>query len=319
MKKVIAIDLETHLFEPYNMAPPIVCMSWADGHDSRIVKDTIKESMYYTLKEAIKGNLLIVGHNIAYDMSCIVANYPELMNLVFEAYSKDTITCTLNREKLLDIADGPFFKDKYSLAELTKKHFDVELDKSSDTWRLRYKELERTPVKEWPEASKDYALKDAKFALQLYLLQEKKKEFLHIQFEDVRADFALKLMSTWGIVTNPDRVLDFWNLNIKEQHILADEIQNAGLGRGYYKQLDLFPSDRLREPTITKNQNAIREAVLKNYPGEVPRTDEGAVKTDKETLYECNFESLQKLVKFNELQKMSSTYISKLFDPIIHA
>jgi DNA polymerase I-like protein with 3'-5' exonuclease and polymerase domains len=321
--KPLALDLETHPFGPYNKAPKIVCMSWADKDDNRIVKDTVKEAMYYNLKAAINGDLLLIGHNMAYDMSCIVSNYPELMEMVFQAYEANAIVCTAIREKLLDISIGAFFKDKYSLAELTEKHFDVTLDKGLDTWRLRYAELEKIPVREWPEPAKEYALKDAKYTFDLFLSQEQKckKEnyFLPTQFEDTRADFALTLMSDWGVTPDQDRVLKFWNETIEEQHTLADIVQKAGLGRGYRKQLNLFKNERLEPPTITKTQDAIREAVLKYYPGQAPLTEKGAIKIDKETLQECDFKPLQQLIKFNELQKLSSTYISKLFEPIIHA
>jgi DNA polymerase I-like protein with 3'-5' exonuclease and polymerase domains len=322
-RKVIAIDLETHRFMPYRQAPKIVCLSWADGEDSRIVKDTIKEAIYYNLKEAIKGKILLVGHNVAYDMSCIVADFPELMELVFQAYDADAIACTETREKLLDIAIGQFRKGNYSLDKLTEKYFDLNLDKADDGWRTRYAELENVPLKQWPQRAKDYALNDPIYTHRVFFEQEKrilKEDYtLPTQFEDTRASFALKLMSTWGICTEQSRVLKLWNETIERQHTLAEIIQNAGLGRGYRKQLDLFPEDRLRPPTITKTTDAIKEAVLKYYPGQPPKTDKGAIKIGEEVLQHCNYEPLQKLIEFNSLQKLSSTYISKLFEPILHA
>ena len=150
-KEIIAIDTETHLFKPFEMAPRIVCLSYCDEVGSEVFRGATHSFLKTILHKAIKGETLIVGHYVAFDMSCILRSFPDLWELVFDAYDADGIVCTAIRERLLDIAIGEFRshneeegrkKHGYSLADLAKRKLDKDVAKGEDTWRLRYGELE---------------------------------------------------------------------------------------------------------------------------------------------------------------------------------
>jgi len=340
MKPVLAIDTETHLFSPGNMAPKIVCASYALGEQSGILAtpEQVENLFRDALKDAATGALLIVGHFIAYDMACVCASFPCLLPLVFAAYDADGITDTANRERLLDIATGSFrlavsaegdtSKTEYSLADCIKYKFGEHLEKEN-TWRLRYAELESVPLDQWPRDAVDYAVNDAVACLRLYHNQEESKRrlnyFLPTEFEEARADFALKLMTNHGILTDQPRVLAFWNETVERMDVLADQLVACGLARlkRRGKQSDLFEAessvDRAEVPSITQDLLATRRQVESTYPGTVPRTEKGSVSTAAEVLTQCHSPELQALVEYKSHEKSVSTFLSKFFSPLIHA
>lgn len=334
--EIVAFDLETHLFGPHNQAPKIVCLSYCSSFQCQSgikTKPHIKSWLKKHFQDALDDRILLVGHYVAYDMACILANYPSLWDLVWQVYDKDKITCTLNREKLLDISQDGFFKNKgkYSLKDIVERRLGVIMNKGADSWRLRYAELENVPLEKWPETAKKYSLDDAIDTLKLFEYQQDRSEstgyLLPTQFEETRADFALKLMSAWGLETDQNKVEKLWNRTIVKMDELAKDIRVSGLASVMPKNRELFPTEiESSLYDVQKSMPAIRKAVEKYFDGPfVPRTDptkrfpKGQIKTDKETLEQCNHKPLQQLVEFSALQKTSSTYIKKMFTPPIHA
>jgi hypothetical protein len=229
---MIALDLETCRFGPRQMAPRPICaaMAWleAPGEVAAVLHhcnaDIDEDGMYVIGPLLTSDTRQIIGHNIAYDMSCIGAHYPELLPAIFQAYDENRITDTMIRAKLLDITKGCYRgfrrlpngkqeKLSYGLGDpatgggcgLVRRCFGVRLDK--DTWRLRYEELEDIPLAEWPEGAREYALDDARWTLKLWELQEEHSDLLEDQYRQARAAFWLRLMSCWGLTT------DLWAVN----------------------------------------------------------------------------------------------------------
>lgn len=334
MTQAIALDVETHLIKPGNTAPRVVCLSWAtkDVHALDVDPSKIETDLRLFLGSAILGDVLLVGHVVAFDFSCILRTFPDLWDLVWEAYEKDAITDTAIREKLLDIAedqfkfhmdtDGDSKKHGYDLADICFRRLHRKLDKGSDTWRLRYSELEGKPLDEWPRDAIEYAVNDSISTLDLFRNQEERARKigypLPTQFEDSRADFALRLVSIRGICTDRDRVERLWRTAEDRMEDLALNLYDAGLVRLPKPRTgDLFGKEE-KPSEVKKDLTAIRKAVEEHLP-DPPRTPKGAVRTDKETLLACRFKPFDYLVEFNSLQKASSTYLSKLFDSPIHA
>jgi len=342
-KKIVAFDTETFLFGPYEMAPRIVCLSCAWDNKTMLVHGfhDIERWLHGQLDLAIKGEILLVGHVVAYDTSCVLRSFPSVWNKVWQAYEANGITCTSIRERLINIAMDEFHyyydnhgkknKTDYSLAGISKRWFDEHIEKE-DSWRLRYGELYNVPKDQWPKEAVDYALTDAHMTLRMYLQQERRAHTmgynLPTQFEDSRADFALRLASVWGIEPDRERVSKAWNETIDRMDELVPSLLDGGLAEHKTKKqnTDLFTGvDAQRKPPeIKKNLNSICDAIVQHWPGgylgDVPRTEKGAVKTGAEIIRRClQFEPLQNLVEYNELQKLASTYLSKLFEPIIHA
>lgn len=312
---VLAFDTETYLITPYHQAPKIVCLSWAFERDSGIVvgHDEIEKWLH----QAFDSKALMVGQYVAYDTTVILANFPNLWIKVWEAYHEDRITCTAIREKLLDIAIGEFKKPKkghnpYSLKEMIQRNFSTEIEKGEDTWRLRYSELDSIPLSDWPKEAIEYSIDDSVATLALYEHQEIQKTRIQYsmptEYEDVRADFALRLTSCWGIEVDQPRVEELSNKIVSEMESLTEYLIKDGIA---------LPN---KKGGIKKSLDSIREIIKATFQGtEIPRTPKGAIQTSAEVLEECDSGVLKQLLKYNKLQKLNSTYISKLVDvSIIH-
>lgn len=159
MKIVVAFDTETELIRPGLLAPPMSCLTWARaGLEPRI-------KHWSDARPVVEGwlrdpNTILVGHNVAYDMGVICAQWPELIDLVFAAYEADRVTDTMLRQKLLDIAGGCYrrklimkdgqpvwIKRDYSLQACVRDHVGVPFKKEG--FRLFYGFLRNTPLDQW--------------------------------------------------------------------------------------------------------------------------------------------------------------------------
>ncbi len=240
---MIALDLETHPIAPRRQAPKPVCAALAfsaprvgDDYPTELLAG---EDLRGGVSPYLIGNH-IVGHNIAFDMAVLAAEWPELLPVIFRAYDEDRIVDTGIRAKLIDIAKGHyrgfFRKEKiaYGLGDperggvgLIRRCFGVKLDKHS--YRLEYGKLDGVPLNEWPEGACQYALDDAKWTLRLWELQEEHKDLLEDQHRQARAAFWLRLMSCWGLTTDPAAVAAFERLKTEEREGLARTLEAHGL------------------------------------------------------------------------------------------
>jgi DNA polymerase family A len=224
----------------------------------------------------------MVLHNAAFDMACLAAEWPELLPDIFRAYDEDRIEDSMIRAKLLDVAKGHyrgwFHKEKisYGLGDperggigLVRRCFGEKLDKTS--YRLDYHKLDGVPLSEWPRGAVEYALDDARWTLRLWELQEEYKDLLEDQHRQARAAFWLRLMSCWGLVTDPAAVDAFERLKTGERDSLARTLAEHGLVElqrdGSWKRC-LAPA-RLRLATAFADQG--RPA---------PLTEKGAIALD---------------------------------------
>ena len=157
------IDTETFEFKPGDMAPEIVCLQYKfpDCKAEIIIEPNIELQLIEMFDTVIDGTTVLIGHNIAYDMACICANYPDLMSLVFRAYRDNKISCTLAREKLYDTAiEGKIFKTKgyYSLAGIVNRRLGDVLEKGDE--QTTFEMIKGIPLNAWPRAYTEYALND---------------------------------------------------------------------------------------------------------------------------------------------------------------
>jgi DNA polymerase-1 len=157
--RVIAWDTETCLIRPGLLAPPLVCVTWqSPGEPASIVHhaDPVCEAMLRAW--LMDPDVVLVGHNIAYDMAVIAERFPALRPLIFAAYDADRITDTQIRQWLLDNAAGcfrgrPDSKGKwipfeYTLESLARR---VGMELQKDGWRLSYSNFIDTPIPQWPD------------------------------------------------------------------------------------------------------------------------------------------------------------------------
>jgi DNA polymerase-1 len=125
--------------------------------------------------------------------------------------------------------DGKVRAKGYSLFDLAVRRLGVRLDK--DTWRMRYHELWDIPLEEWPQGARDYADADAVTTLRIYEAQEKLSKYLGNEAAQVRAHFALHLMSAWGFMTDADRVEELETWVAEELATIEPKLMEAGLVR----------------------------------------------------------------------------------------
>ncbi len=251
--QVLALDSETELPRPGVKFPRLVCVSASfDGVQAELLHHTqATRFLVEALKAAAAREVRIVGHNLAgYDLPVFAAHEPRLLPLIFAALDADGIQDTLLNEKLVDLALGQLrFHEQqdddgdvstvnvgYSLEEIARRRFGLQLDKGEDGWRLRYGELRDLPIDQWPERARLYALDDALIAWRLYKDQWIQGRAL---FRDLfrpapgeaRALFSLSLMAGWGVHSDPDRLGRF---ETREQTKLEDarrRMEGAGLIR----------------------------------------------------------------------------------------
>lgn len=231
MTRYIGIDTETHQFGTGNQAPKVVSLAWATadnqgpmegvvtdhgefrwvstwgeiGESGQPTKTSLAQSRISDrfLEMIDDPNVHLVGHNLSYDMMCLAASCPELLDPILTLYRENRVHCTWILEKLraieLDLLD--FDPDigkppRFSLAETVWKIFNHELPKE-DTWRLRYAELDGVPIDQWPEAAVNYAVNDALWAYNVYMNRARTQVYPD-EWLQVRTDLAFQAMHCWG-------------------------------------------------------------------------------------------------------------------------
>ncbi len=251
-QKVVAFDTETALIHPGKLAPELACVSWCDGTNRGLLD--ADEGIAKLWSWLIDPNVILVGHNLAYDTAVIVAYHPDLLPLVIRKYEAGLFADTMIREQLILNAAGRFkgWRDengiwtypRLDLAGLAERHLSMYLDK--DTWRMRYGELigvdprgpdladlppGRLPLRDWPEGAKEYPIYDAVATHGVYTAQEEVKEFIPDHLTQTRWAFWKHMSSCRGLLTDPRAVLKFKSAVEEEIEAIREELVQAGLVR----------------------------------------------------------------------------------------
>lgn len=196
---LISLDFETHLISKEQIFPKPVCLSSYDGAEAFLYVGykEIHEFLTKTLE-----NDTIIAHNAVFECGVIIAHYPDLVNKVFKALEEGRIICTRINEKLLDILrEKPL--NRATLAALVMHYFkeDLSASKTDDAWRMRYSELEDTPLEDWPQEAIDYAIDDSIWAYKIHKIQKPVDGDLSLQ-----SAVYLNLMGATGIEIDNERV-----------------------------------------------------------------------------------------------------------------
>jgi DNA polymerase I-like protein with 3'-5' exonuclease and polymerase domains len=312
MEKLIpvAIDTETFLIRMGLLAPPLVCVSVSGASGTDIFDRVSAEKHVRALLE--QDNTTIVGANIAYDCAVLSNEFPSLLLLIFEKYEKGLVSDVQIRQMLMDIeqgdwrtktdAEGKVTRTGYSLADLAKTRLGFEMDKT--TWRTGYAKLRDIPLSEWPQGAIDYAKGDAEITLRVWQDQQGGCPCWEIdnhtcnlagEADQVRAAFALHLMSCWGMRTDPETVKAFKDDLAAKDKAFKDVLTKHGIIR----------------PNGTKDVAAVR-ARLEASGFEVDRTPTGQVKIDADSLKRSGDPVLETLAEAGGVQKLLTTYVPVL-------
>ncbi len=229
--RVIAFDTETERIGPGNLAPKIICASFAvrdANNGGEIASWLVGNGPDEDLEQQLRAMLtdegqIIVTHNGGFDYACVMNSYPDLIPLVFDAIEAGRCTDTLWREKLLNLSttgklekmrmpDGSKADIRYGLSDLEMSYFgrdrSEDKDDTEESWRANYSVLDGWHSSEYPEDARKYALEDGEGTLLVYEAQEERKEQWSMaqtvteEFQ-LASSFALYLMSCWGMATDP--------------------------------------------------------------------------------------------------------------------
>lgn len=201
---VVAFDTETWLIEPGMLVPPLVCMSACrEGEDPELFDR--HESVDRFLAYLDAGDRM-VGFNVVFDLAVLIQASdldPKFVERVLWAIEKGQIRDVGIRQRLLDLQYRGFVPDSHSsLAQLAKGMLGITVDKSDDTWRMRYKQLHNVPISQWEKGAIWYPKEDARITLELYLHQRRRigdKDFIPDETARVAYDFSLHVMSCIGL------------------------------------------------------------------------------------------------------------------------
>ncbi len=236
-----ALDTETFLIFSGNLAPSLVCVSWAADNGRSGVEHHAGPTTLDLVRFALTTSHTVYA-NAPFDLAVLARRWPELLPVIFDALDEGRIHDVQTREKLLDLARGTFrFEEDqdgkirakgYSLFDVTLRRLGRKLDK--DTWRMRYHDLYDVPIADWPAGALEYADSDARCTLEVYQRQEPliAKLGLHeIEAVHVRAHFALHLAACHGFKTNPEAV-DRLETRVRDDiDEVREQLESAGLVR----------------------------------------------------------------------------------------
>jgi hypothetical protein len=309
VRRVSAFDYETHLAQPGLAAPPIVVASVANSRGAFLL--TKAQSIEWLRKQLLDPCAHVVGCNLAFDLVCAAVEDESLLPSIFKALDEDRIHDVAIREALIDIARGDLVERgsegigiRYGMTLLAQRYFAEDLraeKKSPDAWRKRYALLEGVPIEQWPWAARVYPMRDVALPLQIFERQEGQPN-LHDEGNQVRAAFALALMSTWGIRSNIDSVAALRTRVEAEDAKNTIEFQRAGILRA----------------DGTEDRKRLAALVADAYDGAPPMTaptskfPSGQVCSDRDTLCESGDPLLERYGRAGKNDKYLTTYLEIL-------
>jgi hypothetical protein len=363
--RTIAFDTETHLIKPGCPVPKMVCLSWAEypggpeptvlsvdrmEHDEepwRHPKAPLPEvpvRLRVGLMNAPRGiealwawlldpNVLIVGHNIWFDLGVCVTEDPTLLPLVFDKLEAGLAVDTMVRQQLIDIArgelkfnfdpdTGELLRSSYHLNDLSYRLLKRFLQKE-DTWRMKYALLDGVPLTEWPEEAVRYSLLDSIITLDIFRKQDEIAGGpITNSTEQHRAAWALYLMSVWGVRTDPVAVAELRKTLEREYAEKMTALRPSGLFR-------IIPARVLKHgprkgteilEEVVKNMAEISKRVAAAYTAKnlpVPMTEpdgdsEPRVSTSRKTLKDTGDKDLIALAEVGVTAKLLQTYVPVL-------
>jgi hypothetical protein len=209
-----SIDFESALIRRAIPSPcPAVCGFYFPGEEPQLYG--LYELFPVLIRLLRDTRRCIVGQNIAYDM-CLalewgpILGYPEIVQLIFDAYDADRIFDTMLCQRLIEIEQGDK-RGKLGLDELCKRYgLYVEkhgTDENGREIRLGFGKFLGCRADELPPDYFKYAIGDPLVTLELFRRQLRGKLVKRADLAELgRNDLALKLTSAFGLMTDAERV-----------------------------------------------------------------------------------------------------------------
>lgn len=314
----ISFDTETELIKPGIQAPRMVSAAFQFDDQIELLHHTEARE---AVEEVLYRDVLVVGHNVAFDFSVVAVKWPDLVPAIFDKYERNEVSDTEICAKLLDIASTRRYRgQRYALDVCIKRVFGQELDK--DTWRLRYGELYDVPIEEWPQGAIKYACDDALWTHRLYQHQIEQPCCLEDQFRQARAAFWMQLMRMRGLRTDPEAVQAFGDRLEKEFKGYQKDLVEAGyMTKAGARKANLFKQyiydhcvkNKIPVSLTAKGKELLAQGKLEEK--DVPRY----CKTDSETLEELGGDLMIAYARVSSVKKQISTDLKLLRRGVIQA
>jgi hypothetical protein len=221
-------------------------------------------------------------------MCGVAVTWPDLLPRIFRLYDNDRVVCAFARQKLADLAAGTYHakgavidgeRFNTSLEDIAARaSFPRPLNKENP-WRTRYSELEFVPVREWPADAYQYASDDGLATEWSLEWQERTvpPDVLVDEFNQARHDFVLRLVSNYGLRTDPEVVQAY--ADSVERRVKRDEARLLELG--------LIRATKLAG-TYSRNTKVAAAYAAQAYAAagmKPPTTPTGNIKLDEDS---CN-------------------------------
>jgi DNA polymerase I len=310
-------DFETHLIKPGLTAPKMVCLSTAEmGQDAKLY--TREEGL--DVAERIVEENLSGGHHIFFDLGVLAADRPRSIPKIFRAFDEGRLHCTKIRQMMIDNCNGQlkfewneetmeYKKQNYQLFRLVQRHLGYDISaqkKGGNVWRMRYSELDDVPLSEWPEDAKQYPKDDAIETRDVWVSQQEKDidpESIPGFEAEMRSAWALNLMGTHGVRTDPKAVAEY-KAELKIDFARYVKVcQEHGFRRDGGKQ------------GISRDMKKIQGAIerwYKDHERKMRLTPKGKVATDREQLTTTDHKGLNAVAESVRAEKLLTTYVAAL-------
>lgn len=256
-RNVICLDLETCLIRPRLQSPPVVVCS--------IYHPTTGSKLYGTweLERPVaewlaNPSIIIVGHNIAYDMLCLFEWYPRLRPLIRAAYEADRIVDTGLCQRIVEISTGDL-RGQLALDKLCARYgLHVEkhdVDEDGEEVRTGFGKFWGLSAAELPPEHARYAMLDTSECWRLFERIWNKgwatrKDLCKL----ARTDFCLKAISAFGLRADPE-ITD--KLEAEARATIA-KLSNLAIEKGFMRR-------EKNKPEPVRTMRAYQEAVAKAF------------------------------------------------------
>ncbi len=297
-RKLIGWDVESFLIAPGVAYPQLVCVTWDDGENTGILLD--QDGVEWFREQLKNTNVVLTSHNANYDILVNLAEDETLITLIRLALEDGRLRCTKVREKVIQNATGELYYEwdeeseslkgaTFNLQRLVWKHFQIFLKKEEDTWRMRYRELFRIPLAQWPPEAREYAINDATWHRRLFLKQDEICEGEEIpgELHVTRTSVALGCLRSWGVRTDAESVEELAEQITLEYEFWVTKAQGFGLIRasktpGGKRSRDMKLIKERVVSIYTKFNLKVPEPKRKGKKAK--KVSSGGISTDRETM-----------------------------------
>lgn len=291
---LVCIDTETTI-APFTSTPDLVTIQvYAGGNKAFYVE--LKDLKSFLLKHYDSA---LIGHNMPFDCD-VIHKYLD-SNILYDWYDRDLIYDTGVMYRLLHLAQIGFVPFKWSLAFLTKKFLNIELEKENSP-RCEFGSYLNTPLGSLPNDLLEYGAKDVICTWDLFhVLKSRitpydKEGTLLSQHIQVKGDLALSHIYKNGIGFDEAGATEWMSeLNSKMEPV-KDRLASWGWVRG------------------NKGINDRFESIISMYglDDKLPRTESGAISSKSEDLEPYrHIPFIDDYLLFSELEK-ASTFVRNL-------